>query len=234
MFSLTRVLLSSMESDEISPTPTVPNGLVIKRRRYSISNNPLRSYYSNRMEGSSMDTGSSVSMPTSSIRQQTISWNFRELGAYEEDEAAVFPRERDEDQEQHFGGAAADDEEGSPITAIRIDPPPTLRSTSRPDASSLNNAAASGGWEEEEEVPLLEEEEHHAASLDFLFFPPVATPVNPTWLDILKTALFSLPAVMLAVMLTLLDAISYGIIVFPHSDPHLPSTAPQVTAVTHP
>jgi SulP family sulfate permease len=45
-------------------------------------------------------------------------------------------------------------------------------------------------------------------------------------LSIAKTAISSLPSVCLVVLLTLLDAMSYGIIVFPHSDPHIPASAP--------
>jgi MFS superfamily sulfate permease-like transporter len=45
--------------------------------------------------------------------------------------------------------------------------------------------------------------------------------------ETMTTAFYSLPAVFLAVMLTLLDALSYGIIIFPHSDSHIPMTGPQ-------
>jgi SulP family sulfate permease len=52
-------------------------------------------------------------------------------------------------------------------------------------------------------------------------------PITKNWHErVLGEAVFAMPAVLLATMLTLLDAISYGIIIFPASDIHLPTTAP--------
>jgi SulP family sulfate permease len=44
---------------------------------------------------------------------------------------------------------------------------------------------------------------------------------------VVTTGIYAIPAVLLATMLTLLDAISYGIIIFPPSDPHIPATGAQ-------
>jgi SulP family sulfate permease len=139
------------------------------KRRYS--NLPARSHYVSRTEGSI--ESSSYSISNHEIRQQTMSWTFRELHH-------EVPMERDF-VDRGFGLVV--EEEITKSQELEVEPEVVPETT-----------------------PLLE---------------PII--VQPNW----KIAIYSLPAVLLAVMLTLLDAMSYGIIIFPHSDSHIPTTGPQ-------
>lgn len=154
----------------------------LKKRRSSQAI-PARSHFVTRPDFNESPARSSLS--ASEVRQQTMSWTYREL---------------------------SNPLYGSPLSAKAI--------------TDLSEETHSEEGEQElgfipseivevhdfsEEIPLLED----SIPLTKHFYERI-------W----RESLYSMPAVLLATMLTLLDAISYGIIIFPASDLHIPASAP--------
>ncbi|KAJ3274174.1 hypothetical protein HDV01_003457 [Terramyces sp. JEL0728] len=160
-----------------------------------------------KMKDSLKDKKLEPQMSTSHAVDQTMSWTFRELATYD---SRYSPIGKD------FSSSAPTKRPFTPSISIKLD-----------DEASF--------------VFESEKESEDEYGEDEYLIPPVSPSMDNEvipqdkdapfcfayiW-SIVKLSVYSLPAVCLAVLLTLLDAMSYGIIVFPHSDPHIPATGPQ-------
>jgi SulP family sulfate permease len=151
------------------------------RRRRSSSLLPARSHIATRLDPI-MNSPTRNSMTSAEVRQQTMSWTYKELSCldtlYSKSPTAV----------------------DSPPKQVRISETVVEFDENRTDFVETAN-------DDLESQPLL----------------PTRLPDE----NILQQLIYSIPAVSLAVMLTILDALSYGIIIFPSSDPHIPSSGRQ-------
>ncbi|KAI8900204.1 sulfate transporter family-domain-containing protein [Globomyces pollinis-pini] len=180
-----------------------------RKRSFAV---PARSHFVSR---SSDACESQYAITAHEIRQQTMSWTFRELSSYAVGESPA------SEQPLTENGQPSNDE-NSPVLAgkpsLYLPTQPAVVPEERLDETEHNVT---------ETTPLITITTSTSARASAV---PAATLNDFTYdnvKSVCKTGLLSLPAVCLAVMLTLLDAMSYGIIVFPHSDPHIPVTGPQ-------
>ncbi|KAJ3254399.1 hypothetical protein HK103_007193 [Boothiomyces macroporosus] len=198
--STTSARLSTSQSPVLSTTP----GQIITRRRSNAI--PARSHYASRLEGS--HESASYSISTAEIRQQTMSWTFRELATYD---SRYSPTGKD------FSSSAPTKRPQTPSISIKVND-----ETSSYIFESEKESDDDNYGEQDYLIPQESPVDTHEIVEEKL--PPFS--FANIW-SIMQVAVYSLPAVCLAVLLTLLDAMSYGIIVFPHSDPHIPATGPQ-------
>ncbi|KAJ3333512.1 hypothetical protein HDU76_007278 [Blyttiomyces sp. JEL0837] len=99
----------------------------------------------------------------------------------------------------------------------------------KPAAMQPSDSCVMDGVPVTESTPLVHshgQSEPPAPSESFASNKIGAMSGNNLW-TVLKQSVTCSPAVVLGVMLNLLDALSYGIIIFPTSDPRMPVTAPQ-------
>jgi hypothetical protein len=192
------------------------------RKRSSI-NITSRSRFTN--FSSDYDQMSLGSLSAAEVRQQTMSWTMKELSRTNQKSPAHFSLLASQlaGQNEKTDMSKDDCSNTSPASTSR-DPVSTSLYSHKLGPEFLGNKyfESDAEIEYDELVPLM-----HSAYVSPVFGSSTTPPVQKSSESLVVEALNAFPAVVLALLLNLLDAMSYGIIIFPASDIHLPSTAAQ-------